>query len=127
LPEATVNLMLWDLQGEAEHQGTRLEYLRGASGYLLVADLTRRATLDTAIDLERRARGVAPDTATLLVVNKMDLLDRREIDEDALEALRQRAWPIVPASAKTGEGVDEAFRRLTEKILDATAHRAEER
>src|SRR5262245_4193205 len=47
----TVDLILWDLSGEDEFQGVQPAYLRGASGYLLVADGTRRETLDTAIAL----------------------------------------------------------------------------
>src|ERR1700675_4666549 len=39
-----VTLVLWDLYGEDEFQKMRMSYLRGASGYLLVADGTRRAT-----------------------------------------------------------------------------------
>ena len=40
--------MLWDIYGEDEFQTVRASYLRGASGYLLVADGTRQLTLDTA-------------------------------------------------------------------------------
>ena len=40
--------MLWDIYGQDEFQTVRESYLRGASGYLLVADGTRAATLDTA-------------------------------------------------------------------------------
>ena len=42
----TVNLMVWDIEGETDHRSLRMRYLRGAAGYLLVADGTRPETLD---------------------------------------------------------------------------------
>src|SRR6476661_2941267 len=49
LTDRTVNLILWDLAGEDDIGSLRMTYLRGASGYVLVADGTRRSTLDVAI------------------------------------------------------------------------------
>jgi len=37
----TVNLILWDLAGEDDINAFRMAYLRGAAGYVLVADGTR--------------------------------------------------------------------------------------
>src|SRR4029453_5402347 len=48
-----VTLLLWDIYGQDEFQTVRSSYLRGASGYLLVADGTRQLTLDTARDLQK--------------------------------------------------------------------------
>lgn len=50
-----VALLLWDLYGEDEFQRVQTSYLRGASGLLLVADGTRSATVDKAIELRDRA------------------------------------------------------------------------
>jgi GTPase SAR1 family protein len=46
--DSDVTLVLWDLYGEDEFQKMRWPYLRGAAGYLLVADGTRRNTLEKA-------------------------------------------------------------------------------
>ena len=46
-----VNLVLWDLYGEDGFQTIQQSYLRGTSGYLLVADGTRFETLAAARDL----------------------------------------------------------------------------
>ena len=50
--------MLWDIYGQDDFQTVRDSYLRGASGYLLVADGTRHATLDTAAALQQKAESV---------------------------------------------------------------------
>jgi len=49
-----VNLMLWDLAGEDALTVIKPMQLRGASGYILVADGCRASTLDAAIDLQSR-------------------------------------------------------------------------
>ena len=53
-----MTLMLWDIYGQDDFQTVRDSYLRGASGYLLVADGTRYATLDTAAALQQKAESV---------------------------------------------------------------------
>ena len=55
--EQEVGLVLWDLYGEDEFQKMRWSYVRGASGYLLVADGTRRATLRKSAVARRRRFG----------------------------------------------------------------------
>ena len=50
-------------------------YLRGASGYLLVADGTRRETLETAFEVQRLAEESIGRVPFILAVNKADLRD----------------------------------------------------
>ena len=49
-------LVLWDLYGDDDFQKIRWSHFNGTAGYLLVADGTRRATLEKAEFLEERAR-----------------------------------------------------------------------
>lgn len=107
-----VDLIIWDIYGEDDFQKLRLSYLRGASGYLLVMDGTRRATLDTAVALQASAEQAIGPVPFVLVVNKSDLTDRWEIDDVTLEECSRRGWPVIRTSAKTGEGVEQAFAML---------------
>ena len=54
LADRTVNLILWDLAGEDDINSFRITNLRGAAGYVLVADGTRPSTLDVALSLRER-------------------------------------------------------------------------
>ena len=114
---ADLTLMLWDIYGEDDYQKMRWSYLRGAHGYLLVADGTRKATIDKAFSLEQRVReeiGVIP---FVFVINKCDLSQDWEVDS-ALEAqLTEKNWSLLRSSAKTGKGVEEAFALLARKML----------
>lgn len=117
--DQNVDLILWDLYGEDDFQKIRMSYLRGASGYLLVIDGTRRETLDMALSLRDSAERTIGRVPFLLVANKADLASRWEVDDAMLGDLSKREWPIVRTSAKTGEGVEEAFATLTHAMLRA--------
>ncbi len=129
-----VDLVVWDLSGEDEFQSVQLSYLRGAAGYLLVVDGTRRATLSTALHLRQSAVKLGGEIPVVLVVNKIDQLqaerfetelETEEVVSDAvLRELVAEAWPIVKTSAKTGDGVEEAFGRLVDEILRSHASHA---
>lgn len=107
-----VTLMLWDIYGEDGFQTVRESYLRGASGYLLVADGTRHATLETATALQQKATSVVGRVPFVLLLNKSDLNTEWEVDERALWKLAEQGWPVLMTSAKTGAGVEEAFAKL---------------
>lgn len=122
-----VDLIVWDLSGEDEFQSVQLAYLRGAAGYLLVADATRRETLATALSLRDAALKLVGEIPAIIAVNKSDLVDALEIDVDAArESVREvrdvgdsptNDWRVVQTSAKTGEGVRDAFEMLVDEIL----------
>jgi small GTP-binding protein len=113
-----ISLILWDIYGQDELQTVRPSYLRGASGYLLVADGTRQATLDTARDLQHTAESVVGTVPFLLLLNKADLQQEWQVDERALWKLVERGWPVVKTSAKSGAGVEEAFEKLARTMAD---------
>jgi hypothetical protein len=113
-----VHLILWDLHGEDEFQKTRMSYLRGSSGYLLVVDGTRRPTLETAIALQEGVEASLGNVPFILLCNKSDLTDEWELDNRAIEAYSQKGWSVITTSAKTGQGVEEAFVSLAKKMLE---------
>lgn len=108
-----MTLMLWDIYGQDEFQTVRASYLRGASGYLLVADGTRYATLETAAALQQKAESVVGRVPFLLLLNKADRDAEWQVDERALWKLAERGWPVLKTSAKTGAGVEDAFAKLS--------------
>lgn len=112
-----VTLMLWDLAGEDALTQVKPAHLKGASGYLLVADGTRRNTFNTAIDLHQRAQEAAGDVPFLLVLNKADVKDSWQINDADLKPLRDRGWKLLEASARSGERVDEIFQELASRML----------
>jgi small GTP-binding protein len=119
LDSGEMTLMLWDIYGQDEFQTVRDSYLRGATGYLLVADGTRYSTLDTAVALQKRAESVIGQMPFLLLLNKRDLEREWQVDEETLVTLADQGWRVVKTSAKTGEGVEDAFTTLARDLAIA--------
>ena len=119
LDSGEMTLMLWDIYGQDEFQTVRDSYLRGATGYLLVADGTRYSTLDTAVALQKRAESVIGRVPFLLLLNKRDLDREWQVDEQTLVTLADQGWRVVKTSAKTGEGVEDAFTTLAREMAIA--------
>jgi small GTP-binding protein len=109
--ERTVKLVLWDIAGRDSLDLLRLNYLRGSSGLVLVADGTRAGTLDSARQLYRQACAEIGEVPAVLMVNKFDLLADWEISPDQLARVRGEL-PLFETSALNGEGVEAAFEAL---------------
>jgi small GTP-binding protein len=111
-----VNLILWDLAGEDDIASLRMSYLRGSAGYVLVADGTRRASLDVALSLRARVDADHGALPFVLLLNKNDLTERWAISDADIAGLRNDGWWVRSSSARTGEGVEEAFTDLAIRI-----------
>jgi len=116
LGDRTVHLLLWDLAGEDDVASLRMSYLRGSAGYILVADGTRPATLEVAQSLRRRVEADYGPLPFALLMNKHDLVDQWQIGDAELEALHRDGWWMRRSSARTGEGVEEAFLDIARRV-----------
>lgn len=111
-----VTLILWDIAGEDETTAIRMSYLRGAAGYFLVADGTRAETLDVATSIHARVTSEIGPIPFLLLLNKADLPEDWELGEPPGGTLESAAVAVLRTSARTGEGVEEAFQELANRI-----------
>jgi small GTP-binding protein len=116
LPDRIVNLILWDLAGEDDLSSLRMSYLRGSAGYVLVADGTRPSTLAVALSLRQRVEADLGLLPFVLLLNKNDLREEWAIPDEEVEGLRGSGWWVQPTSARTGEGVEDAFRALAVRV-----------
>ncbi len=113
-----VHLLIWDLAGSEEFVGVQQNYLRGAAGAVLVCDLTRQSTLESLEKYAQRLSTVSPGVPIVLLGNKNDLVDARQISDGNLETVAQNlrtTW--FTTSAKTGENVERAFADLAGRIF----------
>ncbi|WP_456425456.1 Rab family GTPase [Rhodocaloribacter sp.] len=116
--DRSLDLVLWDLNGEDRFQKLSMSYMRGAAGYLLVVDGTRRETLDTAMVLHHKVRAVLGETPFVMMFNKADLEEDWVFSDEDLRTQAARGWTVLKTSAKTGTGVEEAFLQLSARLLE---------
>jgi small GTP-binding protein len=108
--ETDVNLLLWDVEGRTAEQEIPASYLRGAHAVLFVADGTRRETFDQLFDLRELTRSAAGDIPSIVALNKVDLTDQWTLTAADTAKLIAAGFHTLTTSAKTGEGVEDAFR-----------------
>jgi signal recognition particle receptor subunit beta len=116
-----VKFKLFTVPGQVAHDGTRKAVLSRADGVVFVADSQRNQVLNNAESFENLAENAARvgldfDALPLVVqFNKRDLPDILS-EAEVMERWQGAQWPLVFASALTGSGVTETFRKLLEAV-----------
>ena len=121
LGETEVNLLLWDVEGRTADQEIPASYLRGAHAVFFVADGTRRETFDQLFDLRELTRSAAGDVPSLVALNKADLKEQWLLTPADTSKLISGGFHVLNTSAKTGEGVEDAFRILAMSTVNPSA------
>lgn len=113
-----LTLMLWDLAGGAEYDQVRTSYLRGASGAVLVCDLTRPETLANLPRYADQVLRLNPEARLVVVANKLDLTGQLQLfPAQVEEAAGKLKSPYYLTSAKAGTQVEHLFRHLGRLVL----------
>lgn len=115
--ERETSLVVWDIQGEDQFAHILPTYIRGASGCLLVADGTRKNTVEKALELAGRVSATVGEVPSILILNKVDLEQEWEIEVEDVERLRIQGWTVIETSARLGIGAEQAFLTLAERML----------
>ena len=121
--DAEVDLMIWDIMGQPGFREVLKDaYFFDAKGVLAVADLTRRETLGDLSSWIRAVEGVTGKVPVVVAVNKADLATNAQFTQaEAVQAAEALGADILMTSAKTGDNVEEAFRRLGARVLQKLA------
>lgn len=123
-----IKLQIWDPPGE-ENENWGSFYV-GADGVILVFDLSYPVTFYSE-KFKRFIEKIQNYTSgeIILLGNKSDLttLNESEINEEDINHLRARynLSEFITTSAKTGENIDLAFKKLSERILEKKASKIE--
>ncbi len=114
-----VKLVIWDVAGQPSFRQVRRHYYSGAHGALLVFDVTEPRTFMTLQNWYNDFRNVVPQGAIILIGNKVDLEESRQVPAEAAQML-QNWWkiPYIETSAANATGVAGAFVLIAENALE---------
>ncbi len=115
--QTQLHLLIWDLAGGEEFVGPQANYIKGASGALLVCDLTRAITLSALKLYAADFHAASPAASFVILANKSDLTAQRVLTENQLTELADElSAPLMMTSAKNDDNVERAFAMLADTI-----------
>lgn len=109
--------LLWDIEGGLQRQSLLDTYIRGASGAIVVGDITRDDPLSPMRENAERFRKTRPGRPAVFAVNKVDLVEGQAHLEGVKELADEFQGVTVYTSAATGEDVPTLFQKLAQRIL----------
>ena len=115
-----IRLNIWDTAGQERFRSMTNNLLNGAHGIILVCDITNKNTFETVKHWLRDNSYIHEGNIEIIIVgNKIDLENEREISKDAIKEFgKKNNIEVFNTSAKTGEGVKEAFECLINKLCN---------
>ena len=118
--DVQMDMAIFDITGQKGFRDlVRETYYHGAQGLLAVCDVTQKESLSALSDWIPTALEIAGDVPAYLVANKKDLEGKRVLgDEEIRQVAGSFAAPLILASARTGESVEDAFNLLAIEMVD---------
>lgn len=111
-------LVLWDMQGGQDSSSIKESYLRGATGAVIVCDVTRLGTILHCEGYMNLLRRINPSIRAVVAGNKQDLIAADHAHLAVVRQItRQLQTSLTLTSARTGEGVEAMFHALGEVLL----------
>ena len=118
--EVNYTLQIWDTAGQERFKSLSRSFMNEADGVLFVYDITNKKTFQSIKDwikIQEDASEIG--NKKIIVGNKSDLEDKREISKEKLKNLCEQLNVYgEETSAKTGENVSEIFEKLAQLIVE---------
>ncbi len=121
MDDTEILLNIWDFAGEKKFRLLLPSYVSGASGALVLYDITNKDSLEDLHNWIKVITSVPNSPKTKIMIEaKIDLENQREVKhEDAKEVFNKYKFQgdIIGVSSKTGENVENVFEMLGREIL----------
>ena len=114
----TVRVQIWDTAGQERYKAITSAYYKGAKGAFVVYDITRKGTFESVDKWVSDLKATADKKITLLLIgNKCDLEDQRQISKDQAEQ-KAKSFEVafLETSALSGENLEKAFEMLVNEV-----------
>ena len=116
-----IQIKFIDTPNQERFKSISKNYIERFNGIILICDVTNRESFSRfqwwLDDVKEIAQEV--NIEVIIIANKIDLENERQISENELEELgKENKVAVFNASSKTGEGVHEAFNYLITKLIN---------
>lgn len=116
--EKKIKLQIWDSAGQERFRNITSSYYRNCSGIIIVYDITSHESFEKVSEWVEEVRRYVSKVPLLLVGNKCDMEDKRDVRKEEGEELSQKLGLIfMETSAKTAENIDKAFQEMSKELV----------
>lgn len=114
-----MNLLIWDTCGQERYRTITKQYYRNVAGCMVVFDISKKNTFDNLKYWMKDVLDNGIEINTIILVgNKLDLNNEREVSEkDVEELVSQKNIKYIEVSAKTGANIQLCFQEIAKKIF----------
>ncbi|MHA2036108.1 MAG: Rab family GTPase [Promethearchaeota archaeon] len=118
--KTSVKFMIWDLAGQNQFQRLWPDYLTDSRAGIIAFDLTNKesfANVKKWYDIINNV--VEPNIIIILVGNKVDLNDERQVSiEEGMGLAKELGVYYMETSAKTNQNIEDVFEWIALQIID---------
>ncbi|XP_026788799.1 ras-related protein Rab-43 [Pangasianodon hypophthalmus] len=115
-----VKLQIWDTAGQERFRTITQSYYRSTNGAIITYDITKKASFMAVPKwMEDVKKYGGSNIATLLIGNKSDLTEERDVSFEEAQAMAHQLDFIsaIETSAKDSSNVDDAFNKMAAELM----------
>ena len=120
IEQKKIRLDIWDTAGQERFKGLAKSYIKGGQGFVFVFSLTDKKSFTNLKNWINDVKTMSSTLYKMIVIgNKKDCENIKEVFEKDLKDFAEKFdVQVFEASAKTGEGVEEAFNALVKLLYE---------
>ena len=118
--DTSVKFIIWDLAGQDQFQRLWPDYMTDTRAGIIMFDVTNKKSFENIKKWNDIITRVAhPNVILILVGNKVDLQDSREVSsEEGMELAKELKIYYMETSVKTNKNIDEVFEWVALQIIN---------
>lgn len=124
IDQTPIKLQIWDTAGQEQYRALSRAYYRNAIGVLIVFSFTDSDSFEHLDQWFDDVRSLChPMAQVVLIGNKLDLIQEQQVSRNyAADFAKTHQVEFIEVSAKTNQGIQEAFYTLTRTVAKSVIY-----